>query len=363
MDRVDRGHMDESLNLRSFYLRLIRKIWIVPIAAVIGALIGAGIYSLVTITFGPEKTYRSESRLYISFAYDENKGSLVDWYNAYTWTNMLLPTDDILNPIMENLAEQGVSAERDQVLASIKAEIPSDVRLMLLTVENRDKAFADAVTKAAIKSLEHYGAINDAFDSIKLLGTSEAELVLYSDKTVVAAVFAAVVFMIATVMVMFLKDSLDDAVYVPEDMEKRYGLSVLGTIMKGNTGSFYRNELIAALSKRTKGGENIYVIATDSVEDDVHSTADCNVLKEVLGDSLGADMPNLMPLTAPGKVLDNYRKLSTSDGVILAIPYGLSNGSMNEHVISQLKKHDCPIVGLLLVRADEKFMNRYYRLK
>ena len=66
MERNDQRHMDEELNLRSFYLRLIKKIWLIPLLAVIGALLAAGIYTLVTVTFGPEKTYYTESSCILS---------------------------------------------------------------------------------------------------------------------------------------------------------------------------------------------------------------------------------------------------------------------------------------------------------
>ena len=41
--------MDEALNLRSFYLRLFRKIWILPLAAAIGGLIAGLIYFVATV--------------------------------------------------------------------------------------------------------------------------------------------------------------------------------------------------------------------------------------------------------------------------------------------------------------------------
>ena len=48
MERGSKGHLDESLNLRSFYLRLLRKIWIIPVAAFVGALLP--IQPLLTLT-------------------------------------------------------------------------------------------------------------------------------------------------------------------------------------------------------------------------------------------------------------------------------------------------------------------------
>ncbi len=370
MARSDKGHMDESLNLRSFYLRLLKKIWIIPVAAVVGAVIAAAIYTLVTVSFGPEKTYRSEARLYISFAYDEKKGSLVDWYNAYTWNNMLMPTDDLLNPILDELRAQGVDITGDEVLASVTAEIPSDVRIMLLSVENSDRELTDMISKAAIKSLENYGEINDAFDSIKLMGSTDAKLVVYSDKTLNATVLGAVILAIAAILIQYLLAALDDSVYTPEDAENRYGIKVLGTMIDkplsadyGETENFFRNELVAAMIKALEGTKEISFISSDSLDDGTVSKKDSDLFKEMLGESLGDSTPKISPMAVPGTVLENYRKLGSSDGVILAIPYGKRNGTMNEHVIAQLRKHECPIIGLLLVRADKSFLKRYYRLK
>ena len=70
----------------------------------------------------------------------------------------------------------------------------------------------------------------------------------------------------------------------------------------------------------------------------------------------------LIPMAVPGTVLDNYRKIGTCDGVILCVPYGVKSGAMTEHVLAQLKKHDCPVLGLVLTRADKTFLYRYYGL-
>ena len=163
--------MDRELNLRSFYLRLIRKIWIIPVSAIIGALLAGGLYTLVTVTYGPQKSYATESKLYIKFAYDEKAGTQVDFYNAFTW-NLLVSSDDILPETMNCLEKAGVSKEEiseQEVIDSVTAEIPSDVRLLLITVKNNSKDHTDLITNAIDESLEKYGISNEAFDSIKLI--------------------------------------------------------------------------------------------------------------------------------------------------------------------------------------------------
>ncbi|MBQ9590206.1 MAG: hypothetical protein IJR29_08500 [Butyrivibrio sp.] len=379
MDRNSSGHLDETMNLRCFYLRLVKKIWIVPAAAVAGALIAAFVYTLVTVSFGPERTYSASAKLYLNFAYNEQTGTQVDSYNAYTW-NMFMSTDDILKPIIEELKKQGIDVieneenssgelekkektiTKDELISSITAEIPSDIRVMLLTSENSDRELADAILLASVASMENFGDINEAFDSIKNLGITPAKLVVYSDKTITAAIFGAVLAVLAVLLCLLLYDALDDAVYVPEDCEKRYGYSLLGVLFKEKD-EFFRNELMASFGKKAGHLSEIIVISTDSVKDDSLSIEDCKLLTESVAPILEETGTKLTPMAVPGTVLDNYRKIGTCDGVILCIPYGKKNGSMTEHIIAQLVKHECPIVGIVISRADRAFLMNYYGLR
>ena len=364
MERSSKGHMEEAVNLRSFYLRLLEKIWIIPVAAIVGAIICAGIYTLVTVTFGPAKTYSANAKLYISFAYDENKGTLVDYYNAYTWNNQLKATDAIMDPIMESLNGEGISVSKDELNSVINLDIPSDVRVMVATVTSHDKELSDAVLKATVKSLENYGQINDAFDSIKRLSVDEARLDTYTDRSLVATIFGAVMGALMAICVLLLLDAVDDAVYVPEDCEKRYKLPVLGVLFDGDyKSSFFRNELVAAYDKIINGAGEVVVISADSTENADISEKDTQKLKSILGNDRVGGATKLTPIAVPGSVLDNYRKIGTCDGVILCVPYGKRNGAMAEHILAQLKKHECPVLGLVLVRASGRFISRYYGLK
>lgn len=377
MERSSKLHMDETMNLRSFYLRLLRKIWIVPLMAVTGAIIAGGIYTLVSVTFGPQKTYSAQAKMYLNFAYDEDTGSLVDWYNAYTW-NMLMTTDDIFNVMIDELKEKGVTVvegdgpssatgdgvviTRDELASYITAEIPSDIRVMLLTAESPDGELSDAIIEASVSSMENYGRINEAFDSIKNLSITKASLVTYSNKTITAAIFGAIIALVASVLLLLLWDAVDDAVYVPEDCEKRYRLPVLGVLFDEKV-DFFRNELIAAIEKITAPSAEIAVISVDSIKDDVVSKEDTRLLLDNIEGALGENDRKFIPMAVPGSDLDNYRKISTCDGVILCVPYGKRKGAMAEHVIGQLTKHECPILGIILVRADKKFVASYYGIK
>ena len=376
MERSSRGHMEEAVNLKSFYLRLVKRIWILPLAALVGGVLGVLIYSLATGVFGPSKTYKSEAKLYLNFAYNENTGTLVDYYNAYTW-NTLLPTDAILEPIVNGLSESGISVtdesseasvagsrtiSRDELIAALNADIPSDVRVMVLTAECADKELADAIIKAAVRSMENYGNTNTAFDSIQRLSIDNARLVTYTDRTFVAAIFGAVCGCVFAVLTLLLLEAMDDAVYCPEDCEKRYKLPAIGVLF-AQEDAFFRNELKAAYDKIVNGAGEVAVISTDSVDDAKKSEKDLESLKSALGKEEAGDGTKLVAMAVPGSVLDNYRKIGTCDGVILCVPYGKRNGAMAEHIIAQLKKHECPVLGIVLVRASKSFLYSYYGIK
>ena len=363
-ERTDRGHMNEKLNLRSFYLRLLRKIWLIPLAGIIGAGLALGIYTLVTVTFGPARSYQTRSQFYIKFAYDENAGTLVDHYNAYTW-NSLMSSNEVLDKIMEGL-DEGLS--REYVVNTITAEIPSDVRVLLVTVKDNNKDLTDAITTAVIASLESYGKTNEAFDSIKLLNSEEPQLVTYTDRSTVAAVFGLCIGIFVAILALLLLDALDDAVYVPEDLEERCGLPLIGVLFKNEdkavaAAEVFKVDLIATGKTLTEGATELLFISADSIRDEKHSEEDLQSFKKALGSKCPEAVNTMRAISIPGKVLDNYRKIATCDGVILAVPYGKRCGSMVEHTIAQLKKHGCRIVGVVLTRADLKFMKTYYRLK
>ena len=375
MSRDENEHRSEMLNLRSFYLRLIHRIWIIPAAVLAGALIGGGIYFLATVTFGPAKSYSAESKLYISFAYDES-GKVYDYYNAYTW-NLLMSTDDILNQTMKNLSAQGVpelgdtdtaagsmsGVTRAEVIASTDAEIPSDGRVMVLTVTNHDQALTKAILKATDDSLVSFGEKHSEFEGIDVRSSSEPALVTWSDRTAAAVITGTVVAGIAAILILLLADCLNDAVYVPEDCERRYHIPVLGVLAPEGRQlpERFRNELIAAFEHSISGQQKVALIAVSDGENGQNATKASTALHELIRSNFDFQKTAVQALQTPGTGPDSYRGLHETDGVILILKAGERNGTMAEHMISQLHKHDCPILGILLTQADPVFLKHYYR--
>ncbi|WP_029323226.1 YveK family protein [Butyrivibrio sp. AE3004] len=368
---------NEILNLRAFYLVLLKKLWILPVAAIIGGVIAGLIYFMANVVYAPARNYVTESTLYIYFAYDENKGSEVDFYNAYTWnilvkaedTNLPIKADDnILDRIMENLANEGyredVDVTRQDVISSVNADIPSDVRVMLFTVKNPDRELSGAIADAANEALVAYGEKNEAFTSIKLLGRSDTKLELLPDRMGVAVALGAAIGLVLAVLTLLFVSLVDDIVYVPEDVQRRYALPVLGILSgKGQEEpSFFRNEMILAFREKLKSVSKAAIICVDDKNGKIKAESAQSRIGEVLGDGLKSEVPEFITMTLPGNDNESFEKLSHVDGVIIAVSMGKHNGAMTEHLISLLKKIDCRICGIVITDADMKFLKRYLGL-
>ena len=393
MDTKKVKYTDESLNLRSFYLRFLKKIWILPVAALIGAIIAGGIYYLVTVTFGPERRYEAQARFYLTYsddAYIRNAEGerVLDWYNGATWTNFIFNDHDFLLELVKNLNEEGVdiSQERMKVLEAagepdisnqlqaleevgvdvikdeskinVKGDIISNERFLLVTINETDKELVEKLTDAFIKSLESYPTYNasKAFESIVCTSKSDVYLEKTDNRIAVAIIFGAILAAVWAFLAILLIDAVDEAIYVPEECEKRYGIRVLGTVFQGNEAcDLLRGELAKLYDKYVADKENIVLISSDAADNASFSEKDLESLKKTLGSDYDAKLSKIKAISASD--------IGAAEGAILAVPYGKKNAAMTEHLISQLKKIECPVLGIVFTRADLKFIKRYYGIK
>ena len=393
MDTNKVKYTDETLNLRSFYLRFLKKIWILPVAALIGAILAGGIYYLVTVTFGPERRYEAQARFYLTYsddAYIRNAEGerVLDWYNGATWTNFIFNDHDFLLELVKTMKEEGVdiSQERMKVLEAaggpdisnqlqaleevgvdvikdeskinVKGDIISNERFLLVTINETDKELVEKLTDAFIKSLESYPTYNasKAFESIVCTSKSDVYLEKTDNRIAVAIIFGAILAAVLAFLAILLIDAVDEAIYVPEECEKRYGIRVLGTIFQGNEAcDLLRGELAKLYDKCVADKENIVLISSDAADNASFSEKDLESLKKTLGSDYDDKLSKIKAISASD--------IGAAEGAILAVPYGKKNAAMTEHLISQLKKIECPVLGIVFTRADLKFIKRYYGIK
>ena len=363
MLRKPKNYDNEILNLRAFYLRVIMKLPVVLLCAALMGLLFGAVYGATYQLSKKNALYRVDSTLYIYFAYDENAGTLVDHYNAYTW-NTIIKTDDVINPVLDEMAGKGYDFTRQEIEDSINADIPSDVRVMIVSTTGKDKDSAKALSDALNKSLEAFGKSNNAFEQIEVLSAGDPILSIKQDRIVTAIIFGIIFGFVMAVFVLLLYASMDDEVYISEDAEIRYHIPVLGMVTPDNKEQppFLRNEMIGSMDSLLRSIENVAVISVDDKEGKEKAVKGADRIKAVIGSAFDFEKTKLLPMALPGNDDKISTELQIAQGAIILMDMGKENGAMCEHLISMLHKLECPIIGIVITNADAKYIKRYLGL-
>lgn len=383
-------YMQEGLDVKRILLLFQKKIWMAAAAAAAGALLFGGVYLLIHVFFAPEREFESVSKLYLNFNCDPQDFNELT-YNGYTW-NDLMATDPILDVTMEALPE---GTDRDMVIAATKAEILSDIRLLTITVTTNEAERTAQIMEATQKSLVHLGETDRLFDSIEVYSTVEPRQIVWDNRTANAAATGAVAGFFVSLLFLAFYYVMDDSVYVARDVEKRYGIPVIGILTAGRDGQEqepYGREFAANYAYLCRDAGTVAVAALDTVTDAeaaarvMEDAADKGSVPEGKREMRGAErMPeavqdadgrvkpgrqndsaggNRLPqLRVAGSVEEGeevYRKIRETDGVVLTVRFGGGNGKRLERALGNLGKQDCKILGIVLLNADEKFLRQYY---
>ena len=220
--------MNEGIDLRLEALLLKKKcIWLI-VGLVGGAILAAGLYFLTHVAFAPAREYEAVSKLYLTFATDEN-GDAYQYYNGYTW-NDLMQTEPIMDPILAKAS----AFDPSDVEKSVKADILSDIRVLTVTVRSHDPALTDTVIRAAEESVVAFGDSMQEFTEIEVIDHGKAALVIAENETFRAAAAGGVIGLIAVCLILAFLRTIDAAVYVPTDFEKLFGIPVLDVTFAGD---------------------------------------------------------------------------------------------------------------------------------
>lgn len=312
-------YADTGMDMKKLTLCFIRKIWLVFLAAIAGALLGSVIYEVSHIVPESKREYRAVSKVYLDFAADET-GEVYQAYNGYTW-NDLMATDPILDVTMQYLPQDYT---REEVAAATKAEILSDLRLLTITVTTHDPDRCSAIIQAVGQSLTELGVSAKEFRQIDVVQTTEVGLVVADSRTVQAVsvgLVAAVILMLLGMMIYYV---LDDRILVASDLKQVTDVPFVGYVgTEGRLNGEYESSL--AYLKDQIGNVCVHNVAQDET-----------IAQE------------------------RWRELCEADGVVVAVDYGKVHAAFLAYSIEQLKLRGCRLVGMAIDGADEKFLRRYY---
>lgn len=326
-------HSDEPMNRRSLMLRLRKTFWLVPAAAIAGALLGALIYGCIWLSVSGQRQYQQTSKYYLTFGYEEN-GDPADYYNDYTWDDLLFSIPSISEVIEDGMPDGMTMEEAEE---AVDAQILSDVRLLTIEVTWSDPSGVQQLTNAVEDALIRYGKNAIQFENIEFLSSSEVEPVVVSDRTRNAVLLGAVLGLLISAVWLWIRELLDDGIYVPEDAVRRYEIPVCAVLPAEGTQlpQFLQAETEESLQAlAAKGAGSVRLVSAE--EEALQAAA---WLQERYGIETSVE---------------------TSANTILVIHFGRANGTRTEHLIERLRGQGTEVTSILLTEADGKFLNSYY---
>lgn len=368
-------YRNREMDLKRLVLFFQKKLWLVIMLVILGATAGGILYQMLHSMKMPVE-YQAVSKLYISFGHDES-GEVYQYYNGYTW-NDLLDTDPIMDLVMMYLP----GYEKEQVMEATTAEILSDIRLLTITVRGEEEKFVREISRATENGLKEFGRESEELEQIKVIRSGVPQRVYWDDRTSAACITGAVILGVISLLVIGFNYALNEAVYVQEDIEKRYGVKALGILTRSQKGlEPYARELKANI-RYAVGEKKAFAVVDMDNHADLRGSELERILNreamEVFGgghtreeEDFGwnfAKEEEQLPegewkVTAFGENVlseEECRQLREIGGVILLLPFGVDVGRKTSRILSLLKNQDCPVIGMVVAQADEEFLNRYY---
>lgn len=309
----------EGVDLKLVLLLLLKKISIVIISALAGALLCGALYGVWHSRALGRRAYEARSQYYITFEEIEDKTFFDYYYNGYTW-NDLLSSDMILGFAMELLP---AGYDRGYVDDCVEAEILSDVRVLTTTVKAKDADEAALLQRAIEQAVVHYAEDGEKLARIEVIRSEEPALEELADHMLRAAATGAFGFALAAVLVILMFLAVQDAVYLPEELERRFGILCAGMECQKLHKELLYNE------ERLCRGKEYPVLSLSELWD------------------------------ADRKLYDSIRD---QGGVIVAVPQGGINSKRLSRVLHNLAVQECPVVYAKLTQVDEWLVGCYYGL-
>lgn len=321
MEMKQKGYLDQGLDLKRLVLVLGRKLWLVVVGAMVGAILGGVTYEVVTNILDGEPEYQANADYYITFNFDEfNYGA--DYYNAYTWDG-ILRDDPIVDYALTLLPSE---ITKEMVKEAVSGEMLGDYRILTVHVKAESKEKADMIAAAYEEALWNFGQEIELLDRVELWSQEEAIEYDKNNKTGNAAFLGAFLLALFVMFVLLFHYVLEDAFYVEKDAEERFGLPVYGMLTK---------------------------------KQDIRQ-------QQMLNDNLRFVFNAVEVETWNGEIVpteDDYMRLRSAKDLLVNIPWGRNNGRQVERVLRQMKLQGCEVKGIVITEAEDAFVKAYYAVE
>ena len=212
----DENYMNETVDMRRFFLCLKTKIWMIVLCTFVCALIATGAYkAYYSITDGQDR-YQRSCDFYITFNEADHPNGM-DYYNAYTWGQFLL--DD---KMIKHVMDFGGNYTEDEIKASVTSRMMSDYRVLTVIVSGTDTRKIETIYEAYKFAMPQFADDVEEISSIRVW--SEDDLIKINDHTLTfnAALLGAILGLFFSSVAWALYYCMDDRIYTQSDWCRRF---------------------------------------------------------------------------------------------------------------------------------------------
>lgn len=315
----DENYKEEGMDLKKYMICLWRRLPFVIAAGVAAALLFGILYTLSRTIPEGEREYQAFAKVYLDFAADET-GEVYQAYNGYTW-NDLMAADPLMDLTLSYLSGDYT---REEVQASIRAEILSDIRLLTVTVTTNREERTEAILHAAVQALTAYGKQAKEFIEIGAIQETEAKLLVADSRLLQAVLLGLFLGLFLALLGLALRGIFEARIMVVGDLKKVTDVSFLGYADgPGNLRGDYEKNLA--------------------------------YLREKAGDVTVCEASFEQPFAE-----EDFENLRKASGVVLCVPFGKANAAWVAYVIDQLAAQDCVLMAVAIWDCDAGFLRKYY---
>ncbi len=334
----------EPFDTKLFVILMMKKLWLILGAMIIGVVLIGGGYYLKKVVFGEPTEYEITSTYYVEYnSYDTVTGELRNYTNPTTWGTWVV-SDYFVGKAWDYAIEAGLepdkfAVKKEDLKQFFTADLPSDLRIPTSTVTTPYEELTILLNEALQKVYVDFGTEQTEMDSIRVTNTTPVVIADKDIRIFNACTLGAVMGMFTAVFLVAIMIIWDDSIILPDSFSYRYGIPMAG----------YAGRQFEVLSKESL--TNLQYLFADKESKRILTIGNKENAKAVAEKLVQTGFSENLYADA----LDTaaYEKLRSANGILLLVEAGARNSREIEHLLHELELQDCLVTGAFLYQADE----------
>lgn len=337
----------EPFDMRLFVLLCLRRLWVIFAGAVAGLVLVGGIYYLKNVTFGGVIPYTIDSKYYLEYAADPSDQQVYSYFATFTW-NDLLKGDSMVE---EMLAGLEIPMTAQELTDSFNAELMSDLRVCYIHTVHADADKAREIDRVAGEAILGISGQHRELEAVSLISRGRPQPAMPDVRTLRACVLGVVLGIFFSVFGLGFQVILEERIYVPGTLARRYGIAVAGYVSREGKPS---DELAPQLAYLLRDKRAAGVTA-------VNGELDPGRMAQLLEKAAASgELPQrYTAIPSLWQAPEACEAMRSQDGMVLLVQADCDRGKAIEETLRLLGQMEIPVDAMILVEADDR-LNRHY---